>query len=48
MRILVESLKRLYSDNKVTDEKLKSMVARKPQTLTEDEYAYITGTSYTA
>lgn len=41
MRTLVESLKRLYAQGKVTEQKLQSMVDA--GTITADEYAYIVG-----
>ena len=41
MRILVESLKRLYKKGKVTKKKLQEMVDA--GTITQDEYNYIIG-----
>ena len=41
MSTLVESLKRLYTSKKVTDEKLKDMVAQGK--ITQEEYEYIVG-----
>ena len=41
MSTLVESLKRLYASKKVTDEKLKEMVAQGK--ITQEEYEYIVG-----
>lgn len=37
---LVESLKRLYSKKRVTEEKLQSMVEK--ETITQEEFNYIT------
>lgn len=42
MRILVESLKRLYARGQVTDAKLASMVTKK--TITQEECDYIKAT----
>ena len=39
MSLLVESLKRLYVSNKVTDIKLKELIQK--GTITEEEYQYI-------
>ena len=44
MRILVESLKRLYNSNKITKEDVRDRVVS--EKITEDEYEYITGESY--
>lgn len=44
MRILVESLKRLYNSNKITKEAVRDRVVS--EKITEDEYEYITGESY--
>lgn len=41
MRILVESLKRLYENGKVTKEQLQKRVEK--GTITIEEYNYITG-----
>lgn len=41
MRIMVQSLKRLYAAGTVTDEKLHSMVDNK--VITDAEYAFIVG-----
>lgn len=41
MRILVESLKRLYENDKVTKEQLQKMVEK--NVITIEEYNYITG-----
>ena len=44
MRILVESLKRLYNSNKITKEAVNDRVVGGK--ITEDEYEYITGEAY--
>ena len=44
MRILVESLKRLYSKGKLTKEQIADRVEK--GTITAEEYAYITGEPY--
>ena len=44
MRILVESLKRLYNSNKITKEAVNDRVVGGK--ITEEEYEYITGESY--
>ena len=40
MSLFVESLKRLYNANRITDKKLLDLVKRKK--ITEEEYAYVT------
>jgi hypothetical protein len=40
MKVLVESLKRLYKANKVTDDRLKEMIGK---SITEEEYKEIVG-----
>lgn len=42
--ILVESMKRLYQDGKITKENVSARV--KSGKITEDEYEYITGEAY--
>ena len=42
--ILVESMKRLYQDGKITKENVSARV--KYGKITEDEYEYITGEAY--
>ena len=42
--ILVESMKRLYQDGKITKENISARV--KSGKITEDEYEYITGEAY--
>ena len=42
--ILVESMKRLYQDGKITKENVSARV--KSWKITEDEYEYITGEAY--
>lgn len=44
MRIVTESLKRLYEKGCLTKEKVKERVTR--GTITAEEYAYITGVKY--
>ena len=44
MRILVESLKRLYNSNKITKKDAKDRVVGGK--ITEEEYEYITGETY--
>jgi len=44
-RTLVESLKRLYEKGKLTETQIAARVEK--GTITADEYAYITGNSYT-
>ena len=44
MRILVESLKRLYESGRVTKENVSARV--KSGKITEDEYEYIVGEKY--
>ena len=44
MRILVESLKRLYNSNKITKEAVRDRVVGGK--ITEEEYEYITGENY--
>ena len=44
MRILVESLKRLYESDRVTKENVSARV--KSGKITEDEYEYIVGEKY--
>lgn len=46
MRILVESLTRLYGAKKLTYEQIKERVSR--GSITEDEFKSITGEDYTA
>ena len=42
--ILVESMKRIYQDGKITKENVSARV--KSGKITEDEYEYITGEAY--
>ena len=42
MRILIESLKRMYENEKITKEQLQKRVEKK--VITIEEYNYITGT----
>lgn len=44
MRILVNSLKRLYENGTLTKEQIKDRVAK--GTIDADEYSYITGEAY--
>jgi hypothetical protein len=44
MRILVESLQRLYAKGKLTIEQLKERVRK--NTISAEEYEYITGETY--
>ena len=44
MRQFVESLKRLYKDNKIKSEKILKMYTEKK--LTKDEYEYILGGNF--
>lgn len=46
MRILVESLKRLYEKGRLTKEQIAERVER--GTITAEEYAYIVGEPYEA
>lgn len=46
MRILVNSLKRLYRSGRLTKDDIKERVKR--GTITEAEYKYITGEDYAA
>lgn len=46
MRILVESLKRLYEKGRLTKEQIAERVER--GTITDEEYAYIVGEPYEA
>lgn len=44
MRIVVESLKRLFKSDRLTEEQMKERVTK--GTVTEAEYEYITGEPY--
>ncbi|MBQ0111655.1 MAG: XkdX family protein [Bacteroidales bacterium] len=44
MRIVVESLKRLYQKGSLTKEQIRERVEK--GTITKDEYKYITGEDY--
>ena len=46
MRILVNSLKRLYENGKLTKEQIGDRVAK--ETIDAEEYSYITGEAYEA
>lgn len=44
MRTMVKSMKRLYDAGKVTKEQIKERVVN--ETISEEEYEYITGEAY--
>ena len=44
MRTLVKSMKRLFDAGKVTEEQVKEIVTN--ETITSEEYEYITGEKY--
>jgi len=46
MRILVDSLKRLYESETINIDVVKARVTK--GTITEDEFMYVTGVEYTA